>query len=276
MDSTVTASLVLYNNPESQVEKLLSCFKNACEKGMIYLIDNSPSDRLRVFENYENVTYIYLNKNIGFGAGHNIAINKISGVSDYHLVLNPDIEFGDNTINRAIDFMDINKDVGLLSPKLVYPDGRQQLMCRLLPTPFDLIIRRFIPKKLKFIFKRRIENYLMNGLDMTKINVIPNLPGSFMFLRNSSLQEIGGFDEKFFMYLEDIDLTRRIGKNSKTVYYPEVIVVHDLAQGSYKSLKLLFVHIKSAIYYFNKWGWFKDKQRENVNASLIKLLLIHK
>jgi GT2 family glycosyltransferase len=82
-----------------------------------------------------------------------------------------------------------------------------------------------------------------------------------MFIRTKIFKEIGLFDERFFMYLEDTDLCRRIGEKYKTIYYPEAIVYHEYAKGSYRSNELLKIHIESAIKYFNKWGWFSDKER---------------
>jgi GT2 family glycosyltransferase len=85
-------------------------------------------------------------------------------------------------------------------------------------------------------------------------------------MRVSDFKKVNGFDEKIFLYVEDVDLTRRLHKITKTVYYPEIEVEHGLARGSYKFSKLVVYHINSAIYYFNKWGWFFDKSREHINA----------
>jgi len=78
------------------------------------------------------------------------------------------------------------------------------------------------------------------------------------------------FDERFFMYPEDIDLTRRIHRKYRTVFYPEVSVVHQHAQGSYSNVKLLFIHIRNMVRYFNKWGWFFDKERREINNEILK------
>ncbi|RYE18654.1 MAG: glycosyltransferase family 2 protein, partial [Sphingobacteriaceae bacterium] len=95
--------------------------------------------------------------------------------------------------------------------------------------------------------------------------IIPNLPGCFMFVNTSIINKISGFDERFFMYVEDIDLSRRLHDISQTIYYPEIVIEHQLARGSKNNLKLMFYHIVSQIYYFNKWGWFKDKKRKEIN-----------
>ena len=99
---------------------------------------------------------------------------------------------------------------------------------------------------------------------------IPNLSGCFMFLRLSTLKEVGLFDENIFMYLEDIDLNRRIHRRYKTIFYPFTEVIHQHQKESYKSKKLLKAHIKSAIYYFNKYGWICDRERTEINKRTIQ------
>jgi hypothetical protein len=95
----------------------------------------------------------------------------------------------------------------------------------------------------------------MRETGYNKIMEVPILSGCFMFLRTDIFTSIGGFDERFFMYLEDFDLTRRMGEKSKTIFFPEVEIVHAHAKESYKNKKMMWIHIKSTIKYFNKWGW---------------------
>jgi GT2 family glycosyltransferase len=268
----ITASIVLFHSDEDEIKHVIECFLSSTLSGKIYLIDNSSNDELKTLGDIQGVQYIYLNDNVGYGAAHNVAILKSKSEADYHVVLNPDISFESQVLIEAYNYMDSNNDVGMLSPKIIYPDGTPQYMCRLLPTPFDLIGRRFLPSFVKPLFYKSLNTYILKGLDYSKIHNIPNLPGSFMFLRNSAISEVGGFDEKFFMYLEDVDLTRRIHSKYKTIFYPQIAVIHALEQGSYKSKKLLQYHIQSAFYYFKKWGWLVDKERARINSILLKQL----
>jgi GT2 family glycosyltransferase len=161
--------------------------------------------------------------------------------------------------------MEDNKDIGLVMPKVLYPDGSLQYLCKKLPTPFDLIARRFLPSFLKPLFQKRLDIYEFKDQNYNAIMEVPYLSGCFMFIRTGVFKEIGMFDERIFMYIEDIDLCRRIGQKYKTIYYPEAIVYHEFAKESYKSKKLLKIHIDSTIKYFNKWGWFFDKDRKKIN-----------
>ena len=132
----------------------------------------------------------------------------------------------------------------------------------------NLIFRKFCPLK-KYIDKLDYK-YEMRFSGYDKEMEVPYLSGCFMFIRTEIFKEVGYFDENFFMYLEDTDLSRRINEKYKTVYYPKVHVNHKFAKGSYVNKKLLMYHIKSAIYYFNKWGWFFDKKRKEINNRILR------
>jgi GT2 family glycosyltransferase len=86
-----------------------------------------------------------------------------------------------------------------------------------------------------------------------------------MFARRSILESIGGFDERFFLYMEDTDLCRRIGEVARLLFWPQTVVTHSHGQGSYKSLRMLRLHMRAAVIYFNKWGWWRDPVRKAKN-----------
>lgn len=264
----LSCSLVLYGTSPVLVEKILSILYSSNLKIRIYLIDNSPTDALKVYAQKKDVQYYFNNKNIGYGAGHNIAIRDLILHSPYHLVINADVDFKPEILSEAFLFMENNKDVGLLSPKIFYPDGTEQIMRTRIPTPFDLFLARRLPQFLKRFFRKKIARYFLYDVNLAKPKNVPNLPGSFMFFRSSALEKVNGFDERFFMYVEDVDLTRRIHRYFKTIYYPYIEIVHTLERGSIKFSKLFIYHLKSAVYYFNKWGWFFDKERDKINRQI--------
>lgn len=261
MNYDLTASIVTCRNDLKMLQKAINSFLNTELSVRLIVIDNSPNDEIRQICNDNKIEYVFNNANIGFGAGHNIAIRRIHELSKYHLVLNPDIYFSRGNLEKLYNFMENNNDVGLVMPKILYPDGSLQYLCKKLPTPFDLILRRFIPSFLNPLFRKRLDSFEFKDRDYNEIMSVPGLSGCFMFIRTGIFKEIGMFDERFFMYAEDTDLCRRIGNKYKTMYYPEAVIYHEYAKGSYKSNKLLIVHINSAIKYFNKWGWFFDKDR---------------
>lgn len=264
----INVSVVLYNTPFTEVERLVNTLRKSESVRNIYLIDNSgiENTRFRMLK----AEYLFNDKNIGYGAAHNIAMRKsIEQLVLYHLVVNADIVFEASVVNSLLEFMNNNADIGQIMPLILYPDGKIQYLCKLLPTPFDLIFRRFLPDNWT---KRRTEKFEMRQMGYNKTVDVPYLSGCFMFLRTSSLQQVGLFDERFFMYPEDIDLTRRMHQQFRTVFYPEVSVVHHHAQSSYKDKRMLWIHMINMIKYFNKWGWFFDKERRAVNRSILSKL----
>ncbi len=268
----ITASIVLYKNDPEILKQSIYSFLNTQLPTKLYLIDNSPTDELKNIVIDERIEYISNPSNPGFGAAHNIAIKKtLESGTKYHLVLNPDIYFEAGTIEGIISFMDLNETVGNLMPKVYYPDGSIQYLCKLLPTPFDWIGRRFLP--LKKVVEKRNELFELRFTGYNKTMEVPYLSGCFMFLRLATIKEVGFFDENIFMYGEETDLCRRmVSKGYKTVFYPEVSITHLFAKGSHKSFRLTWIGIKSALYYFNKWGWFFDNERNKINQATLEKL----
>lgn len=261
----LTASLVLYHNSPQEVDTLLECALKSCID-KLYIVDNSRNDAFRILETRSNkISYIH-SENIGYGRAHNIAIRKaIASGAKYHVVVNPDIYFKDGTMEALVEYMDSHNEAGWVMPKIIYPNGKLQYLCKPLPTPTDLILRRFIPKSW---FKKSKSNFELQQFGYDYELNVPFLSGCFMFLRVSALQEIGLFDERFFMYGEDIDLSRRMHSKYKTIFFPNVTVVHAHKAESYKNYKMLLTHIKNIIKYFNKWGWLFDQERKTVNQKL--------
>lgn len=261
----VTAAIVVYKNPPSLVRRAALSFMRTPRRVCLFVIDNSPTDELRRVAEECGAEYIFAGKNLGYGAAHNIAIARVANCSKYHLILNPDIYFDPEVIDRLYCFMEQNPDVGLVMPKILNPDGSVQPLCKLLPSPFDLFARRFLPQFARRLLKRKMDSYECRDVDLARAAFIPYLSGCFMFLRTEVLQKVDGFDERFFMYFEDTDLTRRIAREWLTVFLPYTSVYHEFGRGSYKELRLLGIHLVNAVRYFNKFGWLADPERAAMN-----------
>jgi len=265
----INASIVLYNNNTEQLNKVINSFFAAESKGKLFLVDNSQTDALKnIMDHDSRVEYIFNNANVGYGAGHNIAINRsIKENIKYHVVLNPDLYFKGEVIDKLLTYMDEHSNVGNIMPKILYPNGDNQYLAKLLPTPLDWILRRFLPSR----FTQNITNkFELKYTKYTDIMNVPFLSGCFMLLRTDVVKEVGLFDENIFMYMEDIDLNRRIHSKYKTIYYPYVSVYHEYERGAHKNYKLLLISIKSSIKYFNKWGWIFDSERKKINNKLLQ------
>jgi GT2 family glycosyltransferase len=268
MSPQLTISIVLYKTSIADVKQCIASLDCFFGNAYIYIVDNSPADTLwnKFFVKLPH-EYIHLPRNPGFGAAHNVAIRKAQILgSKYHLVLNADISFCEDVLTPMLNYMEMNPQIGHMMPKILNPDGTIQRLCKLVPSPVDLILRRFTGKKSK-----EANNYLFELHESTynKVMFVPYLSGCFMLLRQSALKEIGLFDERFFMYPEDIDLTRRMAERYDTIFFPSVSVVHEHGAASYKSFKMLFIHIFNIIKYFNKWGWYNDPVRTFLNKKTL-------
>lgn len=247
----LAVSIVLYHTPEEEVRQIVQQISLCPEVEHIYLLDNSEQATTA----YDGLAdYRFNNANLGYGRAHNIALREsLAKGTDYHLVVNSDIQLRGEDLTRMLDYLEVHPEVGHMMPKIVNEQGETQHLCKQLPTPMDVFGRRFLPRKW---MQKRMERYEMRDHNYDEPFEAPYLSGCFMLLRVSALKEVGLFDERFFMYPEDIDLTRRIHERYKTLYWPLVSVVHAHRQGSYHSLRLLWIHAINMLKYFNKYGFF--------------------
>lgn len=283
-----TASIVTYNHSLYDIEQALTSLLQS-DVSHVFIIDHSDKGSKEfeaeltafgkdiVSNNPEishkcrtgrlTVTY-HKHENIGYGGGHNVAIRMAADArSKYHVVVNPDVCFEKDVISSMRDYMDSHEDVGQMMPKVLFPDGTIQRLCKLLPTPFDMISRLCLPP---FINGRRNNRYELRKSGYDKIMNVPYLSGCFMFFRMSALEKVGLFDEDFFMYSEDIDMTRRMHRQYKTLFFPHVTIYHKFSRASRHSIKLLYIHIKNIFMYFNKYGWLHDEERTAVNKITLE------
>lgn len=266
MEKLLNISIVVYEKIPQGLFLLIDVFVREKNVNKIFIIDNSKCRNAKL--DLPFVEYIFNNgKNLGYGKAHNIALKKtLEENIPFHLVVNPDVMVDEMVLSKLLEKMSADESVGLLMPKVVSPDGQIQYLCKLLPTPFDLFLRRFCfgcyAKKKQFYFE-------MHFADYEKEMQVPYLSGCFMFMRTDVLRKVGLFDERFFLYPEDVDLSRRMFLYTKNLYYPSVKIVHQHARDSYKSVRLLSLHIWNMCKYFCKWGWFFDKNRRDINRRIL-------
>lgn len=260
----ITASIVLYKNPFELVSKAVQSLLASHSEVKLYLVDNSPSQSLQILADSPRITYIHNPSNPGFGAAHNIALKlAIAAGSKYHFIVNPDIYFDGDIVTPMVEYMEQNLQVGMMMPQILNPDGTAQYLPKLLPTPFSIIWRKVrYPKSL---YNKFINNYELRFVSGDVIYNSPIISGCFTLLRLKAIEEIGNYDDQFFMYFEDWDLSRRMHEKYKTLCFPLVSVYHEYHSGANKSLKLFKIYLKSAGHYFSKWGWFFDKKRRIIN-----------
>lgn len=265
----VTASIVVHRTPESDLSTALKCLAASAVVDAVWVIDNSPDASLRSVAVAHGARYVKVD-NRGFGAGHNVAIRRaLDRGARYHIVMNADVRWEGDVPATLAAYMDSHPDVGQCMPRTIYPDGMLQYTARRLPTPLDLFAKRFLPKSLT---QRLMHRYLLAEADHSAPFNVPYLLGSFMFFRCDALRAEGLFDERFFMYPEDIDITRRIHRHWLTMYLPIATIVHAHAAASRHSSRMLRIHIVNMVRYFNKWGWLIDPERRHFNRRLSRTL----
>lgn len=273
MSNIVSGSIVLYNNDVEELKQSIQSFLKSDLAKILYLVDNSPKDDLRFLEDLDSrIYYIFNPENPGFGAAHNIAIKaSLEENFKYHLVLNPDVYYTDQVLEKLVNYVDHNPSIGNVLPKVLYPDGTIQYLAKLLPTPYDWIGRRFNP--IKSMVEKRNTIFELKFTGYNKIMDVPYLSGCFMFLNLEVIKKVGLFDDHIFMYGEETDLCRRIiNEGYRTVFYPDAVIFHHFKKGSHKSWRLTKIGMKSAVYYFNKWGWFFDSKRKMINKKTLQNL----
>ena len=277
----ITASIVTHHTDPTELDRCASLVLRSPEVAHLYIIDNSRDlslrdmvekianrirESARADEAADRISYTHV-ENRGYGAGHNVAIRQsMESGAEAHLVLNADTWWEEDVITRMVRYMRTNPDVGMMMPKVYYPDGDLQLTARCLPTPVDLFAKRFLPKSL---IRRRMDRYLLVRADHDRIINSPYLLGSFLLIRREALETVGIFDERFFMYPEDIDMTRRVHRHYRTILYPEVSIIHHHAAASRQNIKMLRIHIANMCRYFCKWGWIFDSERRAMNRQLL-------
>lgn len=272
----VTFSIVVYRQPLDELKEVVRSLLLYKGEKAIYIVDNSPTDEASALKQMADcIYYEHMPQNLGFGKAHNWAIRKAEQCnhSKIHFVVNPDVTYTEDVVAPMVAYMEEHPEVGEMMPRVYYPDGRIQYLPKLMPTPF-LLIKRKLYKLMPRHHGRWMERFEMRSMRADRIYEVGHCSSCFAAFSMEALKFCGGFDERFFLYFEDTDITRRIHRNYRTIYYPFVSVKHDYGNGASKDPKLFFVFLGSLIKFFNKWGWFFDSERRRCNKQFLKQLML--
>lgn len=255
----LTVSIVTHNSENDILKLLESIYKFSSDLNFkIFVIDNASKDNTvkLVKENYPEVYTVESRKNMGFGKAHNLVLGKIS--SDFHLIINPDIVINSNVIKNIISYLRKNPDVVIATPKILNPDGSLQSLPKKDPK-LTYMLSGKLEKFSKYFSKVRQEYTMFKEENFSNIPFnIDFCTGCFMMIRTKVFKKLGGFDNIFFMYLEDADLSRRAKKYGKIMYLPCESATHLWHRDSSKKIKFFLIHLISMFKYLMKWK--KDKQ----------------
>lgn len=267
--SSLSVSIVCYGTPLPELCELLVSLAAANPSTqqariLVYLIDNSDDEGLSLEELSHILPEVVAEKielrliqghgNVGFGAGHNLVLPALD--SKFHLVLNPDVIVDDKCLSAGLEFMEANGDVAVSSPCARYADSSKQYLCKQYPSVLTFIIRGFLPQPLRTLFAKRLGKYEMHSLSESEpTKGIPIVSGCFMLCKTSALQELGGFDQRYFLYFEDFDLCLRIAELGSIAYVPAMHIQHAGGHAARKGRAHLGMFARSGFRFFSTHGW---------------------
>lgn len=269
----MAVSIVLYRPDLALLERTLSSLFAALERAFargelrgtrVILADNSPDPLPAAVlaklsagcAGSASIHFDYLSGqgNIGYGAANNLAL--IAEPADVFLVLNPDVELETTAIGEALGVMRAQPWMGLLAPAVIDAGGALETLCKRFPAIVDLVLRGFAPPWLKRRFAARLGRYAMrDSLGEDFLANPPIVSGCCMFWRAESFRVLGGFDERFFLYFEDFDLSYRASRLGLSGYSAKVRIRHAGGGAARKGLRHLVYFAQSAVKFYNKHGW---------------------
>ena len=268
----LSVSIVLHH---SDLDRLQACVQSLAVSARVAvaagdlscvrvsLVDNSCEERYRVavesllgeLPATPEISFemLVLPDNLGFGHGHNRVMAAVS--SDLHLVLNPDTELDSDALSEGVAAF-ADEAVVLVSPRVSGPDGSQEFLCKRYPSVLVLLLRGFAPAFVRRWFDQRLGRYEMRDVcSRAETADITIASGCFMLLRVSAMRKVGGFDDRFFLYFEDFDLSMRLQQSGRLVYAPRMRIRHYGGYAARKGVRHIRYFAASATRFFNRHGW---------------------
>jgi GT2 family glycosyltransferase len=270
---SITISIVLYHSPVGLLEQTVRSLGRAVQvagdaglldRASLLLVDNSQCDAYRAQIEQDLASWLQgvplpyslvaPAANGGYGAGHNVAIGQ--ACSDYHLVLNPDVELADAALLEGLRGLQGEPESVLQSPRVQADDGSQEFLCKRYPSVLVLLLRAFAPGFLRRLFSSRLDNYEYRDLCAGDAEVDVLLAsGCFMLVRTPALQAVGGFNEAYFLYFEDFDLSLRLAEHGRLVFNPAMRITHHGGYAASKGGPHLRYFIRAGLRFFSDNGW---------------------
>ncbi len=271
----LSISMVTYKNDVDVLRESLACLSLAASHAKqafpallirIYVVENDKSCfNLQQIESlltngsqlncFEDIKLIVSDINVGYGRGHNLALYNVH--SDYHMVLNPDVLMAEDAITSAIEYLQENQGVALISPFAVNRAGGREYLCKRYPKIFDLGLRGFAPRMVQDLFRPRLQRYEMR--DVTNSSSpqtgVEMVSGCCMVLRTDALKRVGGFSDRYFLYFEDFDLSLRVRHVGEVAYMPQMKIAHYGGYTAKKGIWHIMLFVSSAVKFFHRHGW---------------------
>ena len=275
---TLSVSIVVYQLDLAELERNLQTLQVACAHAKLpdvtlTLVDNSdhfasaepePAPNPNPHSNADALRALALRTgwhaarvlsghgNVGYGAGHNLAIHSTEAAA--HLVLNPDIELDRNALASGLHTLAMTAVV-LVGAVGRDRDGKPGYLSKRMPSVWTFFLRGFAPSWLKRRFHARLAHYEYRDLPTDQPSDVVLVSGAFMLCRTAALQAVGGFDERYFLHFEDLDLSLRLARQGRVVSDPGVTLIHHGGNSASRGLAHLRVFVRSGRRFFNTHGW---------------------
>ena len=249
--------LVAYHPTPLEVKQLQACLAALAPQVGYAVVVNDHQLGEPVEQLAEGADCFLTNRdNPGYGRAVNRLVGRLGQLPPLIGVLNTDLTWPVGTFEQLLGWLQQHPQVSLAVPQILDKAGEHQKLCKQHPTVLGLFSRRFLPECLKPVWLKRYDRmYVMADQDYQQVFEVPYLSGCCMLIRSEAFSRVGGFDERFFLYLEDADLTRTLAREGLCVHLPVAGVVHGWGRGNYRDLGLVAVNLASAWHYFRKWGW---------------------
>ena len=258
----ISVSIVVYDLDELMLANCLKSIRNAIEiciqirtisAWSVTIIDNGGNGvSLKTFSS-DNVHVVSNESNVGYGSGHNQVI--ANSTADFHLIVNPDVIVDRDYFFRTVELMESNLGIVLVGPKGTPENGCNAYLSKRHPSLLVLLIRGIGLKRLSLLFQKKISEYECRDLTGAEPFDVELISGCCMFTRTRALRDIGGFDEDFFLYFEDFDLSKRMQKVGRVVCLPTSKIKHYGGNSSAKGTHHIKLFVQSAFLFFQKHGW---------------------
>jgi GT2 family glycosyltransferase len=249
--------LVAYHPSLQEVEQLQACLAELpLQVGYAVVVnDHHPGEPVEQLAAGAD-GFLTNPDNPGYGRAVNRLVVELGQLPPYIAVLNTDLSWQSGTFERLLAWLQKHSEVNLAVPQILDEAGTPQKLCKRNPTVLGLFSRRFLPSWLKPSWLKRYDRwYVMADHDYEEVFEAPYLSGCCMLIRSEAFRQVGGFDDRYFLYLEDADLTRSLARDGRCVHLPVAGVVHGWGRGNYRNIGLMAVNLASAWHYFRKWGW---------------------
>ena len=271
MPASLSITIVTYRPDATLLARALAALAGSVEHARaagrlgdvrLFVVDNGPAEELaRVREALAAwpaqagaAELVAGHGNVGYGRANNRVLERLA--SDYHLVMNPDVEPDPQALAAALEVLDARPEVGLVAPDARGDDGTPSYLCKRYPSVWVLFLRGFAPHGMRERHARELAAYEMRDVVAGgAVAPVPLASGCFMLVRTALFRRVGGFDPRFFLYFEDYDLSLRVGREAEVAFVPQARIVHHGGEAARKGPRHIAWFVRSAWRFFATHGW---------------------